>query len=398
MTQPLHHELYTPGDRRMMAKQAFVSGLRGFILNDMANGMKARYESHVEPKAKKSENRAPKDGVEVHRAIKDDIYFKFYSSMRYNAQEMVWRSVQRPLDENLEHLNQTASDLMTKADQVGGSLELNPDLTLPKNVTGIDVHLAPGAYHEEYAQNDVASGAIYDHGLNVFSFGMMGANLDDIGQSFANYIRLKFPDFNPAAILDMGCTIGHNSCAWAKTYPQAKVTAIDVAASSLRYGHARALAQDVPVHFKQMDATDIQFENNSFDVVFSSMFLHELSAQNIVKALSEARRVLKPGGLLINMELPPNNELSPYDAFYLDWDAYYNNEPYYKKYRDQDINNLLNQAGFEDDKHISFITPQYSYMNENDYKAAITKDAEFDENTGRLAAGVQWFGFGAWAS
>ena len=37
-------------------------------------------------------------------------------------------------------------------------------------------------------------------------------------------------------------------------------------------------------------------------------------------------------------------------------------------------------------------------MNENDYKAAITKDAEFDENTGRLAAGVQWFGFGAWAS
>ena len=398
MTQPLHHELYTPGDRRMMAKQDFVSGLRGFILNDMANGMKARYESHVEPKAKKSENSAPKDGVEVHRAIKDDIYFKFYSSMRYNAQEMVWRSVQRPLDENLEHLNRTASDLMTKADQVGGSLDLNPELRLPKNVTGIDVHLAPGAYHEEYAQNDVASGAIYDHGLNVFSFGMMGANLDDIGQSFANYIRLKFPDFNPAAILDMGCTIGHNSCAWAKTYPQAKVTAIDVAAPSLRYGHARALAQDVPVHFKQMDATDMQFEDSSFDVVFSSMFLHELSAKNIVKALSEARRVLKPGGLLINMELPPNNELSPYDAFYLDWDAYYNNEPYYKKYRDQDINNLLNLAGFEDDKHISFITPQYSYMNENDYKAAITKDAEFDENTGRLAAGVQWFGFGAWAS
>lgn len=396
MTQPLHHELYTPGDRRMMAKQDFVSALRGFILNDMANGMKARYESHVEPKVSKSKAGAPKNGVDVHKAIRDDIYFKFYSSMRYNTQEMVWRSVQRPLNENLKSLNQTATEIMTRSEDVGGSLELNPDLTLPRNVSEIDVHLAPGAYHEEFAKNDVASGAIYDHGLNVFSFGMMGSNLDDIGHSFANYIRLKYPDFKPKAILDFGCTIGHNSCAWATTYPDAKVTAIDVAAPSLRYGHARAIAQGVPIHFKQMNVTDMQFDDNSFDVVFSSMFLHELSAKDIVKALSEARRVLRPGGLLINMELPPNNELSPYDAFYLDWDAYYNNEPFYKKYRDQDINDLLRKAGFKDKNHVSFITPQYTYMDEEDYKMAIIKDAEFDENTGRLAAGVQWFGFGAW--
>ena len=217
MTQPLHHALYTPGDRRMMAMQNFVSGLRAFILNDMANGMKNRYEKHVEPQLLKSNSKPPKDGVEVHKAIKDDIYFKFYSSMRYNTQEMVWRSVQRPLNQNLEGLNETAAKLMDKADSVGGSIELNPDLPLPKNVSEIDVHLAPGSYHEEFVENDVASGAIYDHGLNVFSFGMMGSNLDDIGQSFANYIRLKFPDFKPKAILDMGCTVGHNSCAWAKT-------------------------------------------------------------------------------------------------------------------------------------------------------------------------------------
>jgi len=289
MPQPLHHDLYTPGDRRMMAKQDFVAGLRGFILNDMANGMKKRFETHVEPKYEKENNQKPQDGVEAHKALKDDIYFKFYSSMRYNAQEMVWRSVQRPLDDKLEQLNAAAANIIAKADQVGGSLELNADLPLPRNVTGIDVHLAPGAYHEEYTENDVVSGAVYDHGLNVFSFGMMGANLDDIGHSFANYIRLKHPDFKPKDILDMGCTIGHNSCAWAKTYPEASVTAIDVAAPSLRYAHARAINQKTEIHFKQMDATDMKFEDNSFDVVFSSMFLHELSVKNIVKALSEAR-------------------------------------------------------------------------------------------------------------
>ena len=396
MPQPLKHDLYTPGDRRQQAKQDFVSGLRGFILNDMANNMKARYENVVEPAVIQKTGEAPKDGPGVHKALKDDNYFKFYSSMRYNAQEMVWRSVQRPIAENIDALNDKAAAYFGKSDHVGGSLTLDPALQVPKNVSEIDVHLAPGAYYEEYCKNDVTAGAVYDHGLNVFSFNMMGENLDDIGQSMANYIRVKFPDFDPRDILDMGCTIGHNSCAWANTYPDARVTAIDVGAPSLRYAHARATAQGAPVHFRQMNATDMSFDDASFDVVFSSMFLHELPEKDILKALSEAYRVLRPGGLLLNMELPPNNEMSPYDSFYLDWDAYYNNEPYYKKFRDQNFDELLIKAGFESEKKISFITPQYTYMEPQDYVAALGKDEAFDETTGRLASGVQWFGFGAW--
>ena len=34
------------------------------------------------------------------------------------------------------------------------------------------------------------------------------------------------------------------------------------------------------------------------------------------------------------MELPPNDALGAYEAFYLDWDCFYNNEPYYKGFRD----------------------------------------------------------------
>lgn len=396
MPQPLKHDLYTPGDRRQQAKQDFVAGLRAFVLNDMANGLKDRYETVVEPMFERKTGEAPSDGPAVHKALKDDLYFKFYSSIRYNAQEMVWRSVQRPIGESHDALMEKAAEYGGADHPTGGSLTLEPGLKLPKNVASLDVHLAPGAYHEEYRKDDVAAGAIYDHGLNVFSFGMMGANLDDIGASMANYIRAKFPDFAPDAILDMGCTIGHNSCSWATAFPEAEVTAIDVAAPSLRYGHARARAQGVPVHFKQMDATKMSFEDESFDVVFSSMFLHELSRKDIIRALSEANRVLRTGGLLINMELPPNDALSPYDRFYLDWDAYYNNEPYYKQFRDQSYNELLKSSGFEPSKNISFITPQFSYMTPDDYAEAIKQDAEFGENTGRLAEGVQWFGFGSW--
>jgi len=395
MPQALQHDLALKSGRNTAARQDFVSSLRGFILNDLAGGMKTRYTEEIAPKAKKELGHLPKTGPEVHNAIASDLYFKFYSSMRYNAQEMVWRSVIHPMNEDLESLNIKAEKYGKKANEIGGSLDLDPDLTLPKNATAIDVHLAPGGYTKENIANDCAAGALYDNGLNVFSFGMMGANLDDIGESMANYIRVKYPEIKPKAILDFGCTIGHNTLAWKSTFPDAEVTGIDVAAPCLRYAHARAGAQNKAVHFKQMNATKLDFEDNSFDIVFSSMFLHELPLKDIKAALKEAYRVLKPGGLMLHMELPANKDLDPYDGFYLDWDAYYNNEPYYKKFRDQDYDVLCTEAGFDKDNLISFITPQYTYMSDADYVESVKNPSAFGENTGRLASGIEWFAFGA---
>lgn len=396
MPQPLLHDLYVPGSRETQARQDFVSSLRGFVLNDLATGMRTVFDEEVEPRANRRLGRELSSGAEVHSEMTNNLFFKFYSSARYNAQEMVWRSVIHALNADDGTFSKNVTDGMSKAESLGGSLTLDESVEVPENVSAIDVHLAPGCYAQERDEQDCGAGAIYDHGLNVFSFGMMGQNLDDIGQSIANYIRLVHPDFVPKNILDMGCTIGHNTLAWARAFPEADVTGIDVAAPCLRYAHARAGSQNTKVHFRQMDATEMKFEDESFDVVFSSMFLHELSLKDINLALSEARRVLKPGGLLINMELPSNTEMSAYDGFYLDWDSYYNNEPFYKKFRDQDFKSLCEKAGFESDKYVSFISPQYSYMDEEKYKEAIGVATDFDENTGRLADGVQWFAFGAW--
>ena len=390
MPAPLKHSLYVKGDSEQAFKQAFVSGLRGFLLNDMAAAMKERYISDIEPTMAQK----PKNGEEVHEAIKGTGLFKFYSSMRYNAQEMVWRSALRPLLRSMDKLSQRIDVVSANADK--SKLTLNPNQEIPRNVSAIDVHLAPGSYHREDGSADWMGGALYDHGLNIFSFGMMGENLDDIGQSMAQYIARKFPDFCPSTILDLGCTVGHNTCAWKLTFPDAQVMGIDVASACLKYGHARALDQGVDINFKQMNATALDFADNSVDVVFSSMFLHELSVKDIRKVMEEAHRVLRPGGLMLHMELPPNDSLSPFDAFYLDWDAYYNNEPFYKSFRDQDFTQLRLDAGFKAERLIELITPQYTYMDSAAYSQAIDVMQGFDGNTGRLAEGLQWFGFGAW--
>lgn len=386
----LNHELGVPFPRDMQARQDFVSALRSFILNDMAQTMKQDYESRVSPRLREQSGRTAQTQDEVHEAMRRQDSFKFYSAIRVNAQEMVWRSVIPGVRQDLERLEQRIESLSGNSK---GTLSLDPSLPLPRNVAGLDVHLMPGGYAPD---DRAAAGAIYDNGFAVFSAGFMGKNFDDIGLSMAHYVRHRFPDFAPKAILDCGCTIGHNTLAWARTFPAAQVTGIDVSAAALRYAHGRAASLGVAVDFRQMNATALDFPENSFDVVFSSMFLHELPLKDITAYFAQAHRVLRPGGLLITMELPPNTALDPYDQFYLDWDCYYNLEPYYRAFRDQKPKDLVVAGGFAPGDVFEFTVPQYSFVSEQDFAAAVAREGHIDGNTGRLNATMEWYGFGGW--
>lgn len=395
MNRPLHHELNIDFNQLERARKDFVSSLRAHVLTTMATGMREYYEERVAPELERRDGTAPADGQTIHRALRGDKVFNFYSAARTSAQEMVFDSVISGVERDAAALRQRAGSFAAD-ESAGGSLTLDPSLPVPRNVTEIDVHLTPGSYHGEYAENDVSAGAVYDNAIQVFTFGQFGKELDDIGQTMANYVRLKYPDFQPSRILDCGCTIGHNTLPWASAFPQAEITGIDVAPGVLRYAHARARSLGVPAHFRQMNATAMDFEDESFDVVFSSMFLHELPLKDIRAFLREAYRVLKPGGLLWTMELPPNAKMGPWESFYLDWDSFYNNEPFYKTFRDQDYRALVAGAGFGEEAFLEATLPRYSFVGEAAFAEDIGAPARFDSGTGRMdPKGTRWYGFGA---
>ena len=223
----------------------------------------------------------------------------------------------------------------------------------------------------------------------------MGKNLDDIGHSMANFTRLKWPDLNPKLIVDVGCTIGHNTLPWKQTFPEAEVHGLDAASPCLQYGHARAEAMGIPIQFKQALCDALPYSDSSVDVVFSSMFLHELPTELIKAFFKEAHRILRPGGVLINMELPPNNALGAYDAFYLDWDCFYNNEPFYKDFRDLSYLGLCSGAGFAKQDFFEATMPRFTYVSEADFAEASGAAASFDADTGRLSDTITWYAFGA---
>jgi ubiquinone/menaquinone biosynthesis C-methylase UbiE len=360
--------------------------MRAWVLTDLAGQMHADYEA-----ARTAANQDHDSGEAVHQFLKKRGLFKWYSSLRCATQELVWQSVLRAIENDPESLNKHQSESPAKT---GGSLTLDSTISLPAYAREMDVHLMPGNYQGGEDQ-DAAAGIIYDNGLDVFSFGVMGQNLDDIGHSMANFTRLKWPNLNPDLIVDVGCTIGHNTLPWKHAFPHAEVHGLDVATSCLEYGHARAEALDVSIHFRQAGCDALPYEDKSVDVVFSSMFLHELPTSMIKAFFAEAHRVLKPGGILINMELPPNDAIGAYDAFYLDWDGFYNNEPFYKEFRDLSYQRVCTDAGFEADDFFQATMPRFTYVSETEFAETAIADASFDGDTGRLSDTITWYAFGA---
>lgn len=377
------------------ARQDFVSGLRANVLGEQAGHMRRRYEQDVLPAFERNHGRRPKDSGEVRREMIGTREFRFYSALRTCAQEMVHGAVIPAVERERERISAQAASVAGSAD-VGGSLRLDPGLPMPRYMTEVDIHLAPGGYHADYGDNDIAAGLQYDRATRVFAFRQFGADLDDIGHTMANYVRLRYPELRPQSILDCGCTIGHNTLPWAQTFADAEVHAVDIGPGLLRYAHARAQGMGLPIHFHQMDATSMKFADESFDVVFSSMFLHELPVRAIKAFFREAHRVLKPGGLLWNMELPPNASLDPYQGFTFDWDTYYNNEPSMKTFRDQNYRDLCAAGGFRVEDFVDSTLPRYTFVGEDAFVAALHAPTRFDIHTGRMNAGeTRWYGFGA---
>jgi ubiquinone/menaquinone biosynthesis C-methylase UbiE len=275
------------------------------------------------------------------------------------------------------------------------TLTLNSDVEVPRYVNAVDIHCMPGGYHSQADDDDVTQAALYDRGVYIYQMGFAGGLADGIGRSVGEFIRQKYPDFNPEKILDVGCTIGHNTGPFCEVFPSAEVLAIDCCPGLLKYGQARAEALQLPVHFEQMDARQLNYPDNSFDIVFSCILFHETTRDSHRQILEESRRVLKPGGININMELPPNENLDPYSGFQIDWDAYYNNEPYYAASTSTDVIKLMQEVGFEQDAVFEWLIPDYYEADRAQFDEAVRAHEHSYTETGRWGQVVRWYGYGA---
>jgi SAM-dependent methyltransferase len=381
--QELHAVLPQPSADEF-ARQEFVKSLKYHLSTRIAPGIRDVYEQRRVPEFVARTGRAPESRREVRDLMADDRYYRTWSALERTSQELLWRSVQVSVERQWDAL----VDAAARTPRGLGTLTLDPSLPLPGYVSAVDIHLMPGGYHAEHRDGDVAAGAVYDRGVYVYANGRMGPRNSDLAETAAAWLKSTRPEFAPRRILDLGCTVGHGTLAWADAYPDAEVHGIDVAAPVLRYAHARAESLGRRVHFSQQNAECTRFPDAHFDLVVSQQLVHETSRRALPRILREAHRVLAPGGAMVHAETPPYASLPPFDAFMFDWDARNNNEPFWTASKELDVGAALEAAGFARDA--AFEAQPLSH-----YSTTQAKPRRVFKG-GEIGGGWRWYVFGAW--
>jgi ubiquinone/menaquinone biosynthesis C-methylase UbiE len=113
------------------------------------------------------------------------------------------------------------------------------------------------------------------------------AALDDLGESIAGrtlQIACVYGDFTPRVA--------------ARIAPGGSLDVVDVLPIQLS-NLKRKLADDAPVCLHQRNAADLGFEDASYERVILFFLLHEMPLEVRRRVLSEAIRVVKPGGQVV---------------------------------------------------------------------------------------------------
>ena len=100
-------------------------------------------------------------------------------------------------------------------------------------------------------------------------------------------------------ILDVCVGTANSAIAVAKNRPDVHITGIDLSADMMAVARRKTQKLGISnINFRQMDATNMDFPDDSFDVVMVSFGLHELSYVLMIKVLTEMNRVLNRNGKL----------------------------------------------------------------------------------------------------
>ncbi|MHB9880643.1 class I SAM-dependent methyltransferase [Pacificimonas sp. ICDLI1SI03] len=306
------------------------------------------YAAEGAPAFATQNGRQPQSPEDIFAAFHLSPSYRRWSAANRAAQEMLWVSVGAPVYADKERMQQATTTALANPTPLG-SLQLDADYHPSEEVAAVDIHLQPGGYALDNGPDDAIAGALYESGGNVFSFGQGIGRSDSKAGVVMRLLEQKFDDFRPRRMLDIGCSAGAASAAYADAWPNCEVHAIDIGAGMLRYAHARAESLGVAVHFHQMDAAGMSFADGSFDLIVSHNLLHEIGAEKRRAMLREAHRALRPGGVVIHQDVDIRNQPSDVHRVERDWDTHYNGEVHWSSYAGAQLAEEMAEAGFAAD-------------------------------------------------
>ncbi|MEH2198349.1 class I SAM-dependent methyltransferase [Nostoc sp.] len=147
-------------------------------------------------------------------------------------------------------------------------------------------------------------------------------------------------------VLDLCCGSGQTTHFLVKS--SQNVTGLDASPKSLQ----RAQLNVPEASYVEAFAEEMPFADNLFDVVHTSVALHEMQPQQLRKIMNEVYRVLKPGGVftLIDFHAPTNPIFWPGISLFL---LLFETETAWQLLK-TDLARLLTEIGFDESEPILY--------------------------------------------
>lgn len=161
-----------------------------------------------------------------------------------------------------------------------------------RGVSGTDpLYQSLGAHSAPYGD-----AALPDKRHVAASFSRAAESYDAVAELQRNVgtqLLVRLPaSLQPRRWLDLGCGTGYFTRALAERYAQGEGLAVDIAEGMLRHARPHGGA----AHFIAGDAEALPLQSDSVELLFSSLALQWCA--DFPRVLSEAQRVLRPGGVL----------------------------------------------------------------------------------------------------
>lgn len=148
----------------------------------------------------------------------------------------------------------------------------------------------------------------------------------------------------PKRVLDVGCGTGRLLKQLVQALPDHDFAGVDLSPFYLAEAR-RLLGAEPSVALLAANAEELPFRDAYFDAVVSVYLLHELPRNVRRNVLKEARRVLRPGGLLVLQDSAQHSD-APDLAEVLAGFGRDLHEPFHADYLRDDLSDLLAETGF----------------------------------------------------
>jgi SAM-dependent methyltransferase len=222
---------------------------------------------------------------------------QFFSWFEYNLQNMKYSSrhgIAVAVEKHRERLEQELNRPLSQ-----GRLTENPGLDAPDYYLENDFHQHPGGLG-----GDAIAAVVYREGA--------GAAAGVVGKAglHSRFAQAALGGKTPKRVLDIGCGFGRSTLAFANLGSDVEAVGIDLSGSCVRLAAQIAETREEGLHTRyiQADGAEVPLPDGSFDVVTSTMLLHEMPPEAISDLISESYRLLAPGGIAVHLDfLPPDD-------------------------------------------------------------------------------------------